>query len=322
MILAGIDEAGYGPVLGPLCVGMAALRVEGDEPPDLWEALGRAVSRKPDAKGRIAVADSKALKLSNDSKTRHPLVHLERGVLAFLATLDRVCADDAQLMEALGVELPGHACYSVEPLALPLGSTSGQIAIAGNQLRRACADAGVRVLGVRARTIGEEAFNAIVEHKGSKAETTLAAIGMHLRDLLEIQRCEGEQVHLVCDRLGGRQAYGKTLSALFSEAGVSAWVDVLEESPECSAYRVRHEHGLVRVEFRVEGEKDWLPTALASMAAKLTRELTMARFNRYWSARLTELKPTAGYYTDAQRWLADAQAILTDEDRRRLIRRA
>ena len=29
LILAGIDEAGYGPILGPLCTGAAAFRVEG-----------------------------------------------------------------------------------------------------------------------------------------------------------------------------------------------------------------------------------------------------------------------------------------------------
>ena len=41
LIYAGIDEAGYGPMLGPLCIGGACFRLEHadaqDGPPDLWE---------------------------------------------------------------------------------------------------------------------------------------------------------------------------------------------------------------------------------------------------------------------------------------------
>ncbi len=51
-VLAGIDEAGYGPTLGPLVVSLAAFRVAGAEaeaPGDLWSALGRSgcVLREP-----------------------------------------------------------------------------------------------------------------------------------------------------------------------------------------------------------------------------------------------------------------------------------
>ena len=54
MVIAGIDEAGYGPLLGPLVVGCCAFRVEGNgcdpladprEWPCLWKRLGRYVSR-------------------------------------------------------------------------------------------------------------------------------------------------------------------------------------------------------------------------------------------------------------------------------------
>ena len=41
MILAGLDEVGYGPVLGPLVVACCAVDLPGHSPPDLWEAWGR-----------------------------------------------------------------------------------------------------------------------------------------------------------------------------------------------------------------------------------------------------------------------------------------
>src|SRR5690349_12213948 len=50
MILAGIDEAGYGPLLGPLVVGCCAFELTdgdpaADELPCLWKRLRKLVSK-------------------------------------------------------------------------------------------------------------------------------------------------------------------------------------------------------------------------------------------------------------------------------------
>ena len=53
LFYAGIDEAGYGPMLGPLCVGMSAFLLERHDssqqthPPDLWAILSDGVVLKP-----------------------------------------------------------------------------------------------------------------------------------------------------------------------------------------------------------------------------------------------------------------------------------
>lgn len=322
LIIAGIDEAGYGPMLGPLCVGLSVFRLEawepGSPPPDLWALLAPSVARKPrEARGGVAIADSKELKLPNDSRTRHPLTHLERGVLTVARVMGERHADDVGLLDWLGVELDEHECYAGPAVALPLAHSGEQIGIAANLVSSACARAGVRPEWLGCRAIAETEFNRIVRDEGSKALATLAAVGQHLR--LVCERWGGEHAWVMCDRLGGRLEYAGVLERMVPGAAA----EVVEESPERSMYRLRLESGgVVGVTFKSEGEKAQLPVALASMIAKFVREIAMIRFNRHWTRRNPELKPTAGYVQDARRWLQDAGELLTREDRARLIRKA
>ena len=100
MIVAGIDEAGLGPVLGPMFVSATAFSID-DALADqsMWQLLSSAVSRKPAKRPtRIAIADSK--KLYNRQKD-DGLVHLERGVLTMLACLQPAIANLNELLQAV-----------------------------------------------------------------------------------------------------------------------------------------------------------------------------------------------------------------------------
>ena len=111
IVYAGIDEAGYGPLFGPLVIGRAALALPDDwesiptdiplenktenkrekpeDQPDaqprdcLWKRLDDALCKTLSGRrGRIAVNDSKKLHSKASGVT-----HLERGVLAFAAQI-------------------------------------------------------------------------------------------------------------------------------------------------------------------------------------------------------------------------------------------
>ena len=342
LVLLGIDEAGYGPLLGPLTVGAAAFRIgswsEGSPAPDLWKLLDRAVCRElRDAKSRIPVADSKKLKLANSVTTRHPLIHLERAALAFLRHVPGAPADapdsDAALFESIGVTLEQRPWYGGPPVPIPVGTPASALAIHANQLGGALESAEVEPLALWCRAMGETRFNTVVGETGSKAEATAMILGEYLRAAFE-RWGSGElgELRIVCDRQGGRTSYAPMLARECRSEPEAArrWtasVKVLEESDRCSRYEVHDRDRRMMVTFMPEAESAHLPVALASMVAKLIRELSMARFNRYWSthalqSRGIELKPTAGYRQDAARWLHDARDVLSPEDRRTLIRHA
>jgi len=323
LIYAGIDEAGYGPMLGPLCVGLSVFRIadwqEGQPAPDLWGLLGGAVCRSlKEARGssKIPVADSKKLKLSNQAKTKHPLRHLERGVLAFeAARTGTLPEDDQDLFGRLGCA-PSAGDWYTSASDLPVGSGGGELRIDGAAVRKELARAGVEILELGVRWIGEHEFNDIVRRTGTKAEATLSAVGAHLRAVLE--EAGEDQLRIVCDRLGGRTSCGPIVARELPGVPVSP----VRESPEHGEYALGAGGSLGRIAFMPEAEEKHLPVALASMCAKLVRELAMARFNRYWSERVPELKPTAGYVQDARRWLNDIGEALGAEERRAIVRLA
>lgn len=361
LTIIGIDEAGYGPLLGPLCVGMAAIRLddwhEGRPAPDLWKHLSSGVCAKPgDRRGRVAIADSKKLKLPSDA-SRHPLIHLERGVLSALmacgsqaghgsrepchhdhGSAEPACQTDGALFDALGVRVPDHPWYGGDPAPGPVGQSVESIRIAGNTLARALREAGAAITDLRCEVISESELNEIASRTGSKASATAEAIGRHLRRVWSNQEGDGGRApgdseenttvpRVVIDRQGGRTQYGEWLAAMLPESIGAGDVVVLDEAPAHSRYDVLDASGTRRlsVHMQVEAEQACLCVALASMVAKLVREMLMARLNRYWLglARehgLGEIKPTAGYRQDGWRWLHDMNGVIPAAERRVMVR--
>ena len=327
-VYAGIDEAGYGPMLGPLCVGMGVIEMPDDSGNDVrsldvWERFPAAVCRRPSDAGtsRIAVDDSKALKLPNSVTTRDPLAHLERAVLASLGACGcfGVCTD-AQLYETLGLRTSGLPWYGGGTLDLPLDTTADHIGLLGALVRRSFERGACRFGNLRCACVDERVFNRLYDGAGSKASVSMRVVSKLMRELASSYGDRpGTMVRLVIDRQGGRRSYANSVRRALGTDRVT----VIRESERASEYEAALAGGAeMRIVFSAEADREHFPVALASMTAKLVRELMMRRFNRYWNARLPELKPTAGYVTDARRWLSDASAAITRDERTILVRKA
>lgn len=308
--IAGIDEAGYGPVVGPLVVGRSVFRLpEALVKVPLWEVLDSAICRtlKEARKGRLAINDSKKL-----TTKAAGIKHLEMGCLAFVpgddgdwpARLD----DWLHLLGSVAAERVGHLPWYAANEAMPWQSLPASphvevesLRIARAMLQRAMAERDIACVEIGAAVLMEDLFNELVGKLRTKAGVSFTFVGKHLAHLWEHYGEAG--IHVAIDRQGGRTRYLDLLMEMFPDAQFT----VAEETQERAAYRMVLGTRSMSVSFLVRAEEQHLPVALASMASKYTRELMMDRMNHWFTQRIDGLKPTKGYAVDGGRFLEEVQ---------------
>lgn len=306
--LIGIDEAGYGPNLGPFVMSAAAVRVP--QPLCPWHLLRHTVRRRQEASDdRLVVDDSKAIYSATLG-----LPPLERCVWPFLPPANSL----ADLWQRL--VLTPWPCYLAEPYAshlpLPVTSSPSERWMAERQQLGAALRAASVEIRLASVVIFPTEFNMLVRQAHSKAAVPLEAI----RRLLGVARASSSPtavrrsdwpfptfdgttvVQLTVDRLGGRKHYRDFLQDLLPEQMVLT----VAEDHTCSHYRVG---ASAEVYFRVNAERQSFAVALASMVSKYLRELLMRQFNSYFRQHAPEIAPTAGYPVDAARWWQATAAL-------------
>jgi hypothetical protein len=301
-LIVGMDEAGYGPNLGPLVITATAWNVPGHpRDADFWSSFHDVVTPTPSRKDpRLHVADSKAV-----YSPARGLKILERGVLAGL----RLCGETPVGFHELCSRLKRHndstadtgePWYDGRDLSLPQSKHSVDASAAG--WLAACRREEITLRAIRSEIVEPARFNALVRETGSKG-VVLSRISMGL--LRQVWKPDADGPTLViADKHGGRNHYKDLLAEVLGEREIIP----MEESTSLSCYRV----GDSEIRFRTKAEAH-LPVALASMVCKYVRELAMDLFNDFWAKHVPGLKPTKGYPVDAKRFkndIAEAQRQL------------
>jgi ribonuclease HII len=299
--LIGVDEAGYGPNLGPLIVAATRWDVPDEIMSDgqaLDELLTPFIQRTPvgDNVDAIAIADSKQLYSSGSG-----LGELERGVLSCLEVAQERPTSWQSLWNiaapASASELNAAVWRANYDQPLPVAMDCETLDRIVSNLRANLAAADVQLTAMRATAVFPAEFNRLVEQQGNKA-SMLSQTSLELfADLLP---GDGSPTLVHCDKHGGRKNYGPLLQAMFPDD----LVVVRKETQQESAYRLGGSHRETAVRFVAKGDQ-FLPAALASMLAKYLREQAMKAFNDFWAEHVPGIKPTAGYPVDAKRFRSE-----------------
>lgn len=269
--LIGVDEAGYGPNLGPLVVAATLWHLESPSPTasspktkasgsknpgkprssaatnaasadsswDLYRRLAPIVAPPPHP-AMLHVADSK--QLYSPQKGIQPLQQIAR-VTASLLDLAEPAASWLQLAQVLKASQHQPAFHAWPWYTAAANPTSladdSESATSIDSLCQAVGEHAtqnaVRLAGAVVALVEPETFNEACEAYDNKS-TLLSTVTLELvRDLVSRAQSQAplEPILCRCDRHGGRARYRGLLESAFPET----WFEPLEENSRLSRYR-------------------------------------------------------------------------------------
>ncbi len=303
-VLAGIDEAGFGPILGPLIVSSSVFSLPHELlEADLWSVLSKSVSQtKKGISGRLLITDSKKA-----YSRAIGIKHLRRTVLACLRCLgaepDTLGGLVAELCPDCLERLSRYPWY-LHTGEYRLGADSADLKIASSLLANDMRAHQIRLLELRSRCLDVAYYNKMVSTAKNKARVLFTAASQLVKSAFD--KFGGDDLHIIIDRQGGRSHYRRYLQMMFPEAELK----VITENGKISSYQLGAGQKQMRLHFVVAADQRFLPVSLASMVSKYIRELLVDNINRYFLALSPGLKPTAGYWKDGLRFIDDIKTAI------------
>lgn len=303
----GIDEAGYGPSLGPLVVTAVVFQIP---LPDLniWQYLTKIVSNTSKTNHKIQVCDSKII-----YQPARGIKALETSVLTFASLLTNMTISSIsikQFIEKLQQKrienisfLPWYETHANIPI--PLKADSAHILELSKNLKKECQKNLIQLKQISPRMIEVDKFNAQLQ-KNNKADVLFNYTSELLTDLLRAYFKPDNTLKIFIGKQGGRTYYHEYIQKIFPDYVVRC----IEEKSDCSEYKIylnKKHHCIIK--FLKDGEEKHFTIALASMFCKYLRELGMKMFNDFWQSHVPDLIPTAGYYQDSRRFLIEIMPV-------------
>ncbi|MCX7701649.1 MAG: hypothetical protein N2039_12305 [Gemmataceae bacterium] len=298
----GIDEAGYGPNLGPLV--QSAVAVNCDSPPDdLPKRLSQFLRRRGDTEdGRILIDDSKTVHSGPRGFQR-----LESSILGTippdLATHPSKWRDWLCHVAADSFREVAEEPWFAGGLTLPVETTDALVAESRQRLQTARRHHGPILLWASSVVTTAAELNRLLARGLNKSQVLEEGLRRLFRTC-QRHLGDSDEIYFVIDCQGGRRYYADFLSDVFP----GRWIHALREDKQGSRYRCLREP-MVEWAFQVQAEASHWLVAWASMLSKYIREVSMRQFNAFWQNRLPHLRSTAGYPVDARRFLKEIDGL-------------
>ncbi|MEO0257982.1 MAG: hypothetical protein ABIM31_02655 [candidate division WOR-3 bacterium] len=266
--ICGIDENGYGPLLGPLVVTGVSMEVTGADPFSASEIQGY--------KFPLPLKDSK--EIFRRSTASYKLG--ESVALSLLNILFGSPRSLTQLLSAISVEAIELKEYGIDDVELPaFGGYPNE------NLIRYLSVSSLRVMGVKSKIVMADLFNKLVTETDNKSLVDFICF----LELVQSFNCDT----YLLGKIGGLIHYNK----VFQHFGIHC--EIVKETFTISSYKI-NENRLLH--FILNGDRRYLPIMFAGIIGKYLRELIMLGLSR--ALGYQDLIPFAsGYHHDERTFL-------------------
>lgn len=287
--VVGMDEAGYGPNLGPFVMAgvLAKWKGKGDWV-EAFTALSRTAKKKQSLKP--LVDDSKK------AYAKEGLEGLEKTVASFFNTKETL-GDWLKEKSVFGIsDLSQEAWFKPDEQTF-LSTIDAPTLHSTNSLN--FLEGGFDSFDCRFFILPSLPFNEVVEkedNKGAVLSKGMINIFSHFTSNFS----QNDSINGFVDKHGGKNNYSATLQNILNKGLILAGQEGLSESNYKSFGADQNWN------FKILPKADvkYPMVGLASMLAKWMRERLMKQFNSYWAEQVPGIEPTAGYPGDAPRFYA------------------
>jgi len=298
--LFGLDEAGYGPVLGPLVLVTAGVRMAGSAP---LRQLNQRLRNAVPPESRLKITDSKAIYRGSRDFER-----LELNGLALWCVF--LGLDDVpNTLKKLWHYCTGQSSHTLAlfpwhrpTLRVPRTAPRSQVESAVEKLRESWRSAGIAPVVARARVVFPPELNEACKALSSKSKALLRWAS---ELLCAVEPLSKRSTVIVLDQQGGRKDYSALLDAILPPGEFQ----LVRQTKTRSGVALYNDRLRLVVEPKADA-KHFIVSA-CSIMAKYLRELFMHQWNGYWSKK-ANIPPTSGYPNDAKRFL-EQLALLSEQ---------
>ena len=297
MIIAGIDEAGLGSKLGPLIVSSSAFRISDSydlEINSLWDIFTKTTtSKKAKNDKRLLITDSK---IAYNAKGVAGLKDVVINFLRAHHNIDNI-TNSHELISLL------EAQHQIDNIKKSIWfSNISNKSSSDPRLKLDPASTfdlktnEAKILLLRSRILTAQMLNNLFQQGLNKSEVLLLQTGTHIKHIIDTYT--DQKIKIIVDKQGGKTYYAPFLIDILA----GEWIETIRESAQSSLYKIRDN---IYIEFTPKADQKEFTVALASIISKFLREILMDDFNTFFTGKVPNLKPTAGYPEDAKRFFAD-----------------
>lgn len=278
MYVLGIDENGYGPILGPLVITGCLIKTEekkniSDSKRIFRGSKGRNIGEEIVASHFSHIYQGKIERMGNFLEE----ILIERE--CFLNQRRDFCSPDNYSFPLFNDEL---ADFKIEPLE--------------------------ELIDVKSIVVCPHQFNKLLKLKKKKNLVNLFLFSKVVSYFLE--KYKDQPLQIICDNIGNMKDYH-----YFQNFLQDLKLFRLKEDKNSSQYLIIYEDKKYELRFEKRADENFNSVALASIFGKYLREIYMMKINDYFSKKIPSLPYSSGYHNRrTYEFISKTSPIIVDSD--------